>query len=286
VSVTRDHSADVAALLRHLVATDPGRPRVTWYGPTGERVEFSAKTLDNWVAKTSNLLVDELDAGPGCRIGIDLPPHWRSVVWLLASWTVGAHAVVLRDPASNPAANAGAGASIDVLVTDRPSSPTAGTAQPLLVAVALPSLATRFLGELPPGAIDAATEVRLQPDAFHVSAQPAPSDPAFSANGRTVAYGDLLDQASTATPTDPATPADPATPDSSAGPASPTSPTSPASPASPIRLLTGAGPDRAIEAYLAPLAAGGSVVIHHRLPALTPPQLADLCTQEHITAIR
>ncbi len=40
-------------------------PRLTWYGPDAERVELSGRVLDNWVAKTSNLFQDELDAEPG-----------------------------------------------------------------------------------------------------------------------------------------------------------------------------------------------------------------------------
>ncbi|PBC79521.1 uncharacterized protein (TIGR03089 family) [Streptomyces sp. TLI_235] len=44
---------------------DPSRPLITFYDDsTGERVELSAKTFDNWVAKTANLLQDELNAGP------------------------------------------------------------------------------------------------------------------------------------------------------------------------------------------------------------------------------
>src|SRR5690242_12812913 len=117
-----------------LISMDPGRPRVTWYGPDHERVEFSAKTLNNWVSKTANLLVDELDAGPGSRIGIALPGHWRTVVWLLAGWSVGAHTVVL--PSVAPQDQDGAPTiSVDVLVTDRPSSPPPGTIESLLVVV-------------------------------------------------------------------------------------------------------------------------------------------------------
>ena len=52
--------SDVPALLQQLLA-DPGRPRLTWYGPDAERVELSGKVLLNWVAKTANLLTDELD---------------------------------------------------------------------------------------------------------------------------------------------------------------------------------------------------------------------------------
>jgi len=243
-----------------LLAMDPGRPRVTWYGPDHERVEFSAKTLNNWVAKTANLLVDELDVGPGSRVGIALPGHWRTVVWLLASWSVGAQVIVL--PSVGPQDNHdGRGASLDVLVTDRPSSPPPGTVESLLVVVALPALATRFLGDVPPGAIDAAAEVRLQPDVFVVSDRPAGSDPAFTSGARTVPYADLMTTARAGNQID--------VQDQAAR----------------FRLLTGAGPDRAIETYLAALAAGGSVVLHHDLAGLSEAERAHLAGQEGVTAI-
>ena len=75
--------ATPADLLRHLVAADPGRPRVTVYDDTdsptrGERIELSARVLANWVAKAANLLRDDLDAGPGSVVRLDLPPHWRT----------------------------------------------------------------------------------------------------------------------------------------------------------------------------------------------------------------
>jgi len=251
---------------------DPGRPRVTWYGPDHERVELSAKTLNNWVSKTANLLVDELDAGPGSRLGIALPGHWRTVVWLLAAWSVGAHPIVLPSVAAQDQHGAPIN-PVDVLVTDRPSSPPPGTVESLLVVVALPALATRFLGDVPPGAIDAAAEVRLQPDVFVAGARPAGSDPAFTSGDRTVPYANLMTAARAGTGTDgqdraPGFPAEP--PDTRTGA---------------IRLLTGAGPDRAIETYLAALAAGGSVVLHHDLAGLTDAERAHLAGQEGVTAI-
>ncbi len=240
--------------MRELLTSDAGRPRVTWYGPQHERVEFSAKTLNNWVSKTANLLVDELDAGPGSRIGIALPGHWRTVAWLLAGWAVGAHTVVLPDHSG--AAEAGSPvAPLDVLVTDRPSAPPAGTQESVLVVVALPALATRFLGDVPSGALDAAAEVRRQPDFFQPGPPPAPADPAFTIADRLVPHGDLLAAARAA------------------------------GLAPGVRLLTGAGPERALEAYLAPLAAGGSVVIHHDLAGLSDAERAHLSDQEGVTAV-
>ncbi|HSO65223.1 MAG TPA: TIGR03089 family protein, partial [Ornithinibacter sp.] len=79
-----------ADVLRHLVATDPGRPRITVYDDTdsptkGERIELSARVLANWVAKAANLLQDDLDAGPGSVVLLDLPPHCRTLYWAFAA---------------------------------------------------------------------------------------------------------------------------------------------------------------------------------------------------------
>ena len=68
----------------------PGRPFVTYYDiATGERTELSGTTTANWVAKTANLLVDELDAEPGTRVEVALPTHWLRTVWILAAWAMG-----------------------------------------------------------------------------------------------------------------------------------------------------------------------------------------------------
>ena len=151
---------DVPALLWGLAASDPGRPRVTWYGDEGERVELSARVLDNWVAKTANLLVDELDADAGTAVRLDLPPHWRTVVWALATWAVGARLVEDGEP--------------DVLVTAAPR-PDPGDGR--VVAVALPALA-RSVPHLPAGALDYNAEVSGFGDVF-VPAEPAALPPAL-----------------------------------------------------------------------------------------------------------
>ena len=66
------------------------RPLVTFYDDaTGERVELSVATFDNWVAKTANLLQDGLGARPGSRVGLLLPLHWQTTVWLVACWCAG-----------------------------------------------------------------------------------------------------------------------------------------------------------------------------------------------------
>ena len=52
--------------------------------PMNERVELSARVLENWVAKTANLLVEELDVEVGDPVLLALPAHWRTVAWRLA----------------------------------------------------------------------------------------------------------------------------------------------------------------------------------------------------------
>lgn len=180
--------ADVLAPLRR----DPGRPRLTWYGPDHERVELSGHVLDNWVTKTANLLVEELDAAPGSLVAVELPVHWRTVVWALAAWRTGATVVLGPDAADGA----------DVLVTDRPRAGGA-VAQ---VAVALPALARAFPEPLPAGAIDAASAVMTYGDVLGWVPTTDPSAPALE--DRTpggarlvVAHAELLTWASATPPT-------------------------------------------------------------------------------------
>lgn len=181
----------IADLLR-LLTREPGRPRITWYADDGERVELSGAVLENWVNKTANLLVEELDAGPGVRVRLDLPVHWRTVVWALAAWRVGA-CVVLDEGESGSAA--------DITVTDRPQAHANDASQ--LVAVTLPALARRFDGTLPVGAVDAASAVMTYADAIGWAPTPASGNPALSAATLRVDHGTLLTWSSAGQPTSP-----------------------------------------------------------------------------------
>ena len=74
----------------HLVSSAGPRPFVTYYDEaTGERSELSVRSLANWVAKTHHLLVDELGLGVGDRAAVQLPAHWISVPVLLGCLTAG-----------------------------------------------------------------------------------------------------------------------------------------------------------------------------------------------------
>lgn len=170
--------ASIPSLIDDLLR-EAGRPRLTWYGPEPERVELSGPVLANWAVKTTNLLVEEFDAGPGTVIGIDLPPGWRSMVWVLSTWRTGATAALIHAPSgrerrSLPVESLETLGSVRTLITDRPAewvtlaTSPASPRSPLpdLVAVALPALARGFGAELPRGALDAARAVMTYPDAL------------------------------------------------------------------------------------------------------------------------
>lgn len=153
-------------------------PRLTWYGPDAERVELSGRVLDNWVAKTSNLLQDELDAEPGTRLRLDLPAHWKSIIWALAAWQLGMEVVLGPGDA-------------DLLATCEPAA--AEDAFDAVVAVPLPALAMRWPGDLPAGVLDYAAEVRSHGDVFMAHNDPDPGGPAVrSSDGAAIRHEALL----------------------------------------------------------------------------------------------
>ncbi|MDQ1663720.1 MAG: hypothetical protein QOJ68_3700, partial [Blastococcus sp.] len=80
-----------ADLLAQILSREPAAPLFTQYDDgSGERVELSATTMANWVAKTANLLQDEFDIGPGSTVAVALPVHWQTAAVLLAVWSCGA----------------------------------------------------------------------------------------------------------------------------------------------------------------------------------------------------
>lgn len=169
-------------LLRKTVAAEPSRPLVTFYDDaSGERVELSGTTFDNWVAKTANLLVDGLDARPGTRVVLALPPHWQTAAWLFACWSAGLVAVPVEPDADLERVIADcvepSGASEPyLLVTAEERLAAAGaaaTAAEELVGLSLHALGAP-LRDHPPGVVDYAAEVRSYGDRFVPS---VPVDP-------------------------------------------------------------------------------------------------------------
>lgn len=173
-----------AEVLAAILRADPARPRITFYedtpGPTqGERIELSAKVLTNWVNKAANALQEEWDVAPGSRVRLALPPHWRSLYWALAVWSVGA-TVVLDDGAA------------DLVVTDDGAVAAASAVPTVLVTLA--ALARGASGPVPPGAMDEARELSTYADQFSPWEEPSPSDVALTGEGADAAYEGVVPQ--------------------------------------------------------------------------------------------
>ncbi|MBV9641851.1 MAG: TIGR03089 family protein [Mycobacteriaceae bacterium] len=148
-----------AAVLDPLLRTDPAGPRITYYDDaTGERIELSTATLANWAAKTGNLLRDELAAGPGSRVAVLLPAHWQTSAVLLGIWWIGAEVVL--------------GGGGDVAMCTRERLLEAGADE--VVALSLDPFGAP-LADLPVGATDYATSVRVHGDQIIAEARPGPA---------------------------------------------------------------------------------------------------------------
>ncbi len=81
-------------LLDAALRRDPARPLLTFYDDaTDERAELSTTTFGTWVAKTANLLRDDLAVEAGATVALDLPCHWQAAVWLQSAWALGLHVV-------------------------------------------------------------------------------------------------------------------------------------------------------------------------------------------------
>lgn len=81
----------MAAVLTSRTRREGHRPLLTSYDDvTGARTELSYATVDNWAAKTANLLVEEFDVRPGATVAFDLDGHWTTVPLALACWKIGA----------------------------------------------------------------------------------------------------------------------------------------------------------------------------------------------------
>jgi uncharacterized protein (TIGR03089 family) len=152
---------------------DPSQPLLTYYDlSTGERIELSGTTTANWVAKTSNFLVDDLDAGPGTRVRIGLPSHWLTTVWILSAWSVGAAVV-------------DSGADVGL------SGPELEAHEPVRVAASMRPLGGRFASP-PEGFLDLAAEVPGHGDHFVAFDAPEPSTIALDLGGERRTHADVL----------------------------------------------------------------------------------------------
>lgn len=152
------------ALLDPLLSGASGKPLITYYDDaTGARIELSRATAANWAAKTANWLVDEHDLEPGTRVSVQLPAHWQTLGVLLGSWWCGAH--VVDDPD---------GAEVAFVPAARPTAPGAF----ITAAVGLDAMGAP-VRDLPSGAVDYVSDIRVHGDDFSPLAPVPGSAPAL-----------------------------------------------------------------------------------------------------------
>ena len=193
----------MTALLRRRIRTDGAVPLITHYDVVAQtRVELSALTLGNWVAKASNLLAWELSVAPGDRVALPLavsdPGHWMTAVWQLAVWQVGA-AVDLSGSAEGESA---------VLICGPDWAPYAGggadvlscSLHPFATGLGPTGLGPTGLGPtglgptgLAASVVDADVAVRGQPDSFS-SGPLDPAAPAWIDDERRLTQAELTAQ--------------------------------------------------------------------------------------------
>jgi uncharacterized protein (TIGR03089 family) len=166
----------ILTAFRRTTAADATRPVVTYYDDaTGERTELSAATLDNWVAKTANLLTLGLGLGTGDQAGIGLPAHWQTAAVLLGCWT----ASLAIGPADQ--------GEVAFVTADRVADARAAD----VLALALAPLGLPFRPGPPAGAADYVVEVRAHGDRY-TGPPPAPTASALT-DGTT--HAELVERA-------------------------------------------------------------------------------------------
>ena len=168
--------------LARAVKSDPGRPLVTFYDSgSGERVEMSVGTVDNWVCKLVNLFSVELALEPGDDVVVDLPTSWQSSVVLLAAWSAGL--VVSLRTGGAPA-----------LRLVGPSALRQPVEASSVVACSLLPLGGPFTSPLPSGWLDFALEVPGQADVVLAPVAVSPTDEAVRTSSGNWSHAELYEQ--------------------------------------------------------------------------------------------
>jgi uncharacterized protein (TIGR03089 family) len=176
------HPDTVIDALARALAVEPGRPLVTFYdGSSGERVELSVTTFDNWVNKIANLFADELMLDPGNDVRVRLPTCWQSTVVLLGAWTSG-----LRVTADD--------SDVDASVVGPDAVEPGATLGGQVVACSLRPLGGPFTEPLPPGWLDFAFAVPSQPDALLSPVTVEPDDVAVVTATAELSHRTLVDR--------------------------------------------------------------------------------------------
>lgn len=174
----------ILAAFTDAVRRDATAPLITYYDDhSGERVELSGATLDNWVSKTANLLVDGVGLGSGDTVAVVLPAHWQGAAIMLGAFAAG----LAVDPGPEPQPVEAVFTSADL--AERVASwPTSERYVTGLLPFAL------GLHTPPPGFVDFPTEVRTYGDHFR-PVQPVAANDHALAGPFELSHGDLLEAA-------------------------------------------------------------------------------------------
>lgn len=129
------------------------KPAITWYDQQG-RLELSGAVLRNWIIKSTNMAIEELELESDQLALLDLPLHWRTLIWTAAIWHTGAGVEFTASPdgVRTPVP--------EVIISAAPARHTGLPATTLLAAQSMGALDRAFSGQLPPGALDATAQVR------------------------------------------------------------------------------------------------------------------------------
>ncbi|MBR7829938.1 TIGR03089 family protein [Actinospica sp. MGRD01-02] len=179
--------SDLAALWRTCVGRNGPRPFLTFHDfGTGERVELSYATMDNWTSKTANLIQDELLADPGSRFLLAAPPHWMTAVWAIAPLLCSAVVSPWGDAARARYAVAG---------PEEEQLEYARACRGERYALSLLPLGRPF-AEVPEGFADYVVEVRVHGDRFAAFDPPNADAPALTTqSGEALTHREVLEKA-------------------------------------------------------------------------------------------
>lgn len=163
--------------LYHSLISSGTNPALIWYGDYA-RIELSGKVCANHIAKIANFLSEECEVVPTTRVLLDLPAHWKSVMWTLSALICGAEVIFFSeyDEQERRKALSETGRD-DVVITSDPHRAAKYYDGDFLVALTLSDLALSWDGdELPAQVYDGAAEVLGYADALLVDADSSESN--------------------------------------------------------------------------------------------------------------
>lgn len=153
-----DPAGHPEATRRQRLRISPSTPALTYYDENAPaRVELSAITLDNWVAKAANLLSLDLEVTAGEVVALDLAGSWLQPVWAAASWGIGAIVAL-------PGSKAAGSARVRIVSADRFQGLGPDEAEVEALVCSNHPLGAPLGDACPAGAIDALAELPGQPD--------------------------------------------------------------------------------------------------------------------------